>query len=124
MNTIYILLIIALICISIILCVYSKYLLKEYTKENTKHMMLKLRYRGLEKDTYKLKSELEYTIRQQRIEIERLRHISINSNNIPYLDEIIKFARIYSHPDKGICKDNSNFIKFNEAYQYTKQGGK
>lgn len=42
-----------------------------------------------------------------------------NSNTIHINNDIksaLRFAMIYSHPDKGNCKENDEFIKFKKLY--------
>lgn len=46
-----------------------------------------------------------------------------NSNNVisdKEVKEAVKFAMKFSHPDKGNCKTNDEFIKFRELYNKLK----
>lgn len=49
--------------------------------------------------------------------------INKNNNKAIYNKDVIdaiRFAMIQSHPDKGICSNNDNFIKFRRLYNKIK----
>lgn len=65
----------------------------------------------LKRDNWQLASALEF---YKRPDIRG--GIEINED----IKEAIKFAMIQSHPDKGNCKANDEFIKFRELYNKLK----
>ena len=60
---------------------------------------------------WQLHSELEF---YKRPDIKG--GIEINED----IKQAVKFAMIYSHPDKKNCKSNDEFIKFRELYNKLK----
>lgn len=47
---------------------------------------------------------------------QKCHQIRINKIDDNTLKEAFKKLMIYSHPDKGICKDSSDFVKYKEIY--------
>jgi len=69
---------------------------------------------------YKRELEKAYkTIDVYKSELKRYKSEHSSNNDIvndAELKAIIKKLMIYSHPDKGICKDSNDFIKYKEMY--------
>lgn len=64
-----------------------------------------------QRDNWQLHSALEF---YKRPDIKG--GIEINED----IKQAVKFAMIYSHPDKKNCKSNDEFIKFRELYNKLK----
>lgn len=67
-----------------------------------------------------LESELKFYKELSYTNINGKTKININKDKV-IIDEAIKKAMLYSHPDKGLCKDANDFIKFRELYNSRKR---
>lgn len=91
-----------------------KYDKEDYMKE-AENLERKCRYYKSKSDYYKDRAE-------------SFSRLYFNSNNFNHKDIIddkelkiaIKKLMIYSHPDKKLCKDSSDFIKYKEIYDKLK----
>lgn len=116
---IYIVSILLVIVFSVLVCLQVMEIANLKSKLSISEARIQL-LKNMNKEQFKL---VEYWKQEAKLNL-----FGRNYEKVVYRDkhidkdvaEAIKFAMIHSHPDKGNCKTNDEFIRFRKLYQENK----